>query len=147
MRSLALFTTMLLAAACTTTPAASVPESPGASESPGADARCPAPTAACMNEENHAQCLEIAAACKGEILQLESCPLQFSCSDDSAGPPAPDANTPVSKDAAGYDSCAGKRCGDACNLCAPGDADCVETAEVKVCSQSGTCSGQAPNCG
>jgi hypothetical protein len=99
-----------------------------------------------MNEENHAQCLVIAASCQGEILQLESCPLQFSCSDDSAGPPAPNADAPVSNNPGSYDPCAGKRCGDACNLCAPGDADCVETAVVKACNQSGACTMETPNC-
>ena len=40
---------------------------------------CPPPDAGCMNEENHAQCLEKAKECPGKVLQLESCPLQFSC--------------------------------------------------------------------
>jgi len=88
MRITALLPVLLLAAACTNTPDASVPEAPAAPGAPAAaddgaadDARCPAPTEPCMNEDNHAQCLTIAASCAGEILQLESCPLQFACSD------------------------------------------------------------------
>ncbi|AKF09907.1 hypothetical protein DB32_007056 [Sandaracinus amylolyticus] len=34
---------------------------------------------ACITEENLAQCREMAAQCGGEVLVLESCPLQFAC--------------------------------------------------------------------
>ena len=36
----------------------------------------------CMNEDNHAACLEVASKCPGEVVQLESCPLQFSCMEE-----------------------------------------------------------------
>jgi hypothetical protein len=76
----------LIAIGCAQTPVATTPETPEAPETPSAPSdpasRCPAPTDSCMNEDNHAQCLEIAASCDGEILQLESCPLQFACSKD-----------------------------------------------------------------
>lgn len=42
---------------------------------------CPAPDEPCMNAENHAACLEVEADCSGSVLFLESCPLQFACSD------------------------------------------------------------------
>ena len=42
---------------------------------------CPAPEESCMNSENHAACLEVEATCDGELPFLESCPLQFACSD------------------------------------------------------------------
>jgi hypothetical protein len=45
-----------------------------------------------------------------------------------------------------YEPCAGKVCGASCNVCPPGDPDCIETAEVKVCQIDGTCSGVAPAC-
>jgi hypothetical protein len=38
-----------------------------------------------------------------------------------------------------YQPCAGKRCGESCAECAPGDHDCVETAVVKACDAAGTC--------
>ncbi len=38
-----------------------------------------------------------------------------------------------------YDPCAGKACGEGCRVCPPGDPDCVETAELKVCSPEGLC--------
>lgn len=41
--------------------------------------------------------------------------------------------------ASGYDPCGMKACGDACTLCAPGDAGCVEGAEQKVCDPRGQC--------
>ncbi len=45
-----------------------------------------------------------------------------------------------------YDPCADKACGESCSLCAPDDADCVETAEVKTCSADGECSGLVTEC-
>lgn len=43
-----------------------------------------------------------------------------------------------------YDPCAGKICGESCTLCAPGDGDCFETAVLKTCDASGSCTmGQA----
>ncbi len=38
-----------------------------------------------------------------------------------------------------YDPCGGKSCGDACQLCDPADPDCVETDDIKTCSDSGIC--------
>ena len=38
-----------------------------------------------------------------------------------------------------YDPCAGKVCGDACQLCDPNDEDCVETNEIKACNEAGEC--------
>jgi hypothetical protein len=34
---------------------------------------------ACITEENLAQCQEMARQCPGEVMALESCPLQFAC--------------------------------------------------------------------
>ena len=95
-----------------------------------------------MNEDNHAACLEVAASCEGDIVHLESCPLQFACSADtgSAG------SKPDESVSSNYQPCAGKTCGDPCRVCPPTDADCVETAVLKMCDQSGSCSAQAPSC-
>jgi len=38
-----------------------------------------------------------------------------------------------------YDPCDGKACGEACHVCAPGAAGCVETAELKACTADGLC--------
>ena len=54
----------------------STPPSQAAEES-----ACPAPTDACMNAENYAECLSVEASCEGEVVHLESCPLQFGCSE------------------------------------------------------------------
>lgn len=53
------------------------PATPQAADDP----RCPAPDTPCMNADNHAQCLAIAATCKGRIELLKSCPYQFACGD------------------------------------------------------------------
>jgi len=130
---------LLFTAACGPSPSTSPPPSTGAEPSPtsGADMRCPAPNDPCMNADTHAQCMKVAASCEGEILQLESCPLQFACADapQSAEPPGGDD-----------DPCAGKACGDRCSVCPPGDTDCVETAVVKVCDAAGACRGSVPRC-
>ena len=42
---------------------------------------CPEPDEACMDEENYQQCLDVVATCEGELLIMESCPLQFGCDD------------------------------------------------------------------
>jgi hypothetical protein len=39
----------------------------------------------------------------------------------------------------GYDPCAGKACSEPCHACAPGDAACTETAELKLCDPGGRC--------
>ena len=46
---------------------------------PPPPSECPPPTDSCMNESNHAQCLERSLQCPGEVLHQESCPAQFSC--------------------------------------------------------------------
>ena len=42
-------------------------------------------------------------------------------------------------DRAGFDPCGGKRCLEACQLCAPGDPSCVEAAVARVCDAAGLC--------
>lgn len=131
---------LLLAAACGPKPAANPPD--GGSDPPPATgaAQCPAADAPCMDADNHAACLEVAATCTGEIVQLESCPLQFACSTGDAGGDATDSPEET------YDPCAGKACGEGCSVCPPDDGDCVETAVVKSCDADGKCSATAPTC-
>ena len=58
---------------------------PGAEPEPDVEGRCPEITEPCMNERNHAECIEIAQSC--ELIAIgESCPLQFFC-DDAPPPP------------------------------------------------------------
>jgi hypothetical protein len=38
-----------------------------------------------------------------------------------------------------YSSCAGKRCGERCTLCKPGDLKCRESPLVKLCHAGGQC--------
>ena len=47
----------------------------------------------------------------------------------------------------GYQPCAGKACGAQCSQCDPKDPTCAETAVLKYCDASGTCSPTPPNCG
>jgi len=42
-----------------------------------------------------------------------------------------------------YDPCEDKEEGETCELCAPDDEDCVETADIKVCDAEGACGGVA----
>ncbi|MEM1034765.1 MAG: hypothetical protein AAGN82_30775 [Myxococcota bacterium] len=66
-------TVALAAVACG--PSTPTPTGPDAASDP----RCPEPDAPCMNPDNHAACLEVAASCEGDIAVLESCPAQFAC--------------------------------------------------------------------
>ena len=61
------------------------------------------------------------------------------------------ASAPTTRDSAGRtdsqlgaakSACSGKSTGEACTLCAPGDASCVETMELKACDASGACTSQ-----
>jgi hypothetical protein len=42
--------------------------------------------------------------------------------------------------------CMGKKCGDACTLCPPGDPMCMEAPMPKACDPSGTCQPGAVSC-
>jgi hypothetical protein len=44
-----------------------------------------------------------------------------------------------------YDPCAGKACGDACQLCPPNEPGCAETAVLKACDASGRCVTRTPS--
>ncbi len=47
----------------------------------------------------------------------------------------------------GYVPCAGKKCGDFCQYCRPGDPNCVELAVVKWCNANSEClPGVEPTC-
>jgi hypothetical protein len=66
-----------------------------------------------------------------------------ACGSSSTEAPTPDA--PPSGDApvsGSYDPCAGKNAGDSCKICPPGDSNCMETMELKVCGADGKCSSQ-----
>lgn len=58
--------------------------------------------------------------------------------DTDGGAPCPTGPGPTLP-VATYDSCADKKVGDECSLCAPWDIGCVETAVVKLCAASGAC--------
>ncbi len=60
-------------------------------------------------------------------------------SDSGASAPRLDGGAGPSLPVATYESCAGKSVGEECSLCAPWDADCVESSVVRVCTASGTC--------
>jgi hypothetical protein len=54
--------------------------------------------------------------------------------------PAPSATAaPTAADAGAYNPCAGKKCGDRCNLCPQYKPGCFETALVKMCHPDGQC--------
>ena len=54
------------------------------------------------------------------------------------------SEAPCTEMACVYVPCAGKKCGAACTLCAPGDPDCVESAVLKACNAKGECVSDAP---
>jgi hypothetical protein len=72
--------------------------------------------------------------------------------DVGAPPPAyappvgsvPETPPPLQDDE--FMPCAGKACGEACTMCSPGAADCVETMVVKQCNAQGTCVSEPVEC-
>ena len=68
---------------------------------------CPSELSECYDEGSRTQCLEVAETCPHDrIAQLESCPVQYACEEESE--PSSDADAPVSSECAGYslsDSC------------------------------------------
>ena len=86
------------------------------------DAECPAVRAPCQ------QCPDGSVSCPSSKCVNGSCVSGFpGCS--------------------GYQPCAGKTCGASCSQCDPKDPTCSETAVLKYCDASGTCTPNAPNCG
>jgi hypothetical protein len=89
-------------------------------------------------------CLSFAVGCGG------------SSTEPSIPPPAPMPEPPATTEplpepqpdpaTGAYEPCAGKMCGETCRLCAPSDTDCVETAVLKQCNASGTCTHEPPAC-
>ena len=84
-----ILTALLAASGCSSTTPTADPAAPSQTPEPDQAAvtapasECPAPTDACMNEENHADCLATAKQCPGYVVQLESCPLQFDCGEET----------------------------------------------------------------
>ncbi len=62
-------------------PPSSDPRPPPDSPPPADDTVCNGhrATDSCMNAENFAVCQEMSRRCPGQVLDLESCPLQFAC--------------------------------------------------------------------
>ena len=50
-----------------------------AADTPASESSCPSELNKCLDEENRQRCLEVEKNCPGQVLILESCPLQFSC--------------------------------------------------------------------
>lgn len=45
-----------------------------------------------------------------------------------------------------YAPCAGKVCGETCRVCAPGDSNCQEDPDIKLCDSAGRCESLSVNC-
>jgi hypothetical protein len=58
---------------------------------------------------------------------------------DEVGACVSDTGDICAEEEVAYDPCADKVCGDTCSACDPADTDCVETAEIKVCDEAGSC--------
>jgi hypothetical protein len=52
---------------------------PSATAASGTDCDAYRAGDACVTDENLAQCRALAARCPGQVLVMESCPLQFAC--------------------------------------------------------------------
>lgn len=54
--------------------------------------------------------------------------------------------TPTPTATSDYNPCAGKACGDSCQICPPNDPNCVETQELKQCTAQGECRSAPASC-
>jgi hypothetical protein len=45
-----------------------------------------------------------------------------------------------------WSPCAGKKCGEPCQLCPPDAPNCVEDAALKTCNLDGKCDVERPRC-
>jgi hypothetical protein len=72
--TLALLALVLMACGSSTHPPSSNDGDPGSGTCAGNG-----PNDSCMNEESFAACQAREAECPGQVLVLESCPLQFAC--------------------------------------------------------------------
>ena len=72
-----------------------------------------------------------------ESAEIKYCQPDGSC---SGGEPTCDGGSGE------YDPCADKACGERCQVCAPGDSDCVESAVLKYCQPDGSCGSSQPTC-
>lgn len=61
--------------------------------------------------------------------------------------PVEDAALPPPPPPPPLDPCDGKRCGDRCERCAPGDADCGKGERIGFCGRDGRCGRARPLCG
>jgi hypothetical protein len=85
--------------------------------------------------------LFFAAGCdKGSEASASPTPAESTAATTEEPMPDPKPHGP-------HDPCAGKACGDPCTICAPDDADCVETMVVKACNASAECTAEKPACG
>ncbi|MGE0788195.1 MAG: hypothetical protein AB7S26_21160 [Sandaracinaceae bacterium] len=84
----------------------------------------------CMGDDAFAQCQAAAAQCPGEVLQMESCPLQFACPDDGSASTDNDTCEGHTTD----ESCMGDDAFAACQAAAarcPGAVTVLETCPLR----------------
>lgn len=117
-----------------------------------ADGSHACPSASCIG----GQCVASFDSCPGIACQSDAeCPVSNApcqpCSDGTFACPVSTcegghcaAQVPG---CSGYSPCAGKACGEPCTQCAPGDADCFETAVLKTCDANGACTPGQAQCG
>lgn len=84
-------------------------------QSSGVDDDCPSIDDACMDEAALAACEARAAECPGQVVVMESCPLQFSCEGgDAADDSADDAIGEPTEECTDGDT---RPAEDGCNTC------------------------------
>lgn len=111
------------APAPTAEPAPTAPP-PAAGYDPCAGKSCGMTCTVC--DPNDTSCVETAVIKQCDSAgQCVAAPAQCGTAADGGG--------------AAYNPCAGKKCGERCQLCAPGDTGCLETALIKLCHPDGQC--------
>lgn len=92
----------------------------------------------CMSDEALTQCQSMAAQCPGQVQMMETCPAQFSCPGEGAGP---DGDVSVSSGGEDGDTSVGSDAA-ACEGYSPGDS-CIDESNFAQCQEmAAQCPGE-----
>lgn len=114
-------------------PTTTATPAPAPTPAPTPTTTAPATYDACAGKKCGDSCTICDPADKNcvETAVVKQCGADLKCSEQAAQ--CTTTQTPA------HNPCAGKKCGDRCTMCAPGDLKCRESPLVKLCHANGQC--------
>lgn len=70
---------------------------------------------------------------------FETAVVKMCQADGACAPSLPVCTPPATDGGSAWTPCGGKACGERCKICPPGDPNCFESMEIKVCNAGGAC--------